>query len=227
MEEKTTLEQPLNLQNETNDNVQEQINNNLGQEETNLQDGSNYGKFKDATSLLNAYNNLEKEFTKKSQKLAELIKEHSSSQSIINTPEEKVAPIPFFKQKDWQNEVSKFFNENPEAKAFAKEIASTLINDRDIANSKNCLKYAYALAELKNKVKPAELLNDSKYLEDIYSNENIKNKIISKYLQDVKQNKNNLMFISGEANSISPTRPNNKPKNLKEASNILKKLLQS
>lgn len=228
MENQINLEQPSNMQTETNGNVNEQINeNNLGQEETNLHYGSNFGKFKDATSLLTAYENLEKEFTKKSQKLAELLKQQSIYEDTASkiVQEEKITPL--FKQKDWQNEVSKFFIENPDAKVYAKEIASTLINDKEIANSKNCLKYAYALAELKNKVKPAELLNDPKHLEDIFSNQNIRNKIISEYLQEIQFNKNNLKFISGEAKSISPTRPNDKPKNLKEASNMLKKLLQS
>ena len=44
--------------------------------------GSNeFGKFKDAESLLMAYNNLEAEFTKKSQKLASLEREESERES--------------------------------------------------------------------------------------------------------------------------------------------------
>ena len=39
------------------------------------QEGSIYGRFKDAKTLLEAYNNLQAEFTRKSQKLAEFQKE--------------------------------------------------------------------------------------------------------------------------------------------------------
>ena len=38
-------------------------------------EGSIYGKFKDAQSLLDAYNSLQSEFTRKSQKLADLQKQ--------------------------------------------------------------------------------------------------------------------------------------------------------
>ena len=37
-------------------------------------EGSTFGKFKDAQSLLDAYNSLQAEFTRKSQKLAEFQK---------------------------------------------------------------------------------------------------------------------------------------------------------
>ena len=38
-------------------------------------EGSIYGKFKDAQTLLDAYNSLQAEFTRKSQKLAEIQKQ--------------------------------------------------------------------------------------------------------------------------------------------------------
>ena len=41
------------------------------------QGSNNFGKFKDVESLLKAYNNLESEFTKKSQKLSMLENENS------------------------------------------------------------------------------------------------------------------------------------------------------
>ena len=47
--------------------------------------GSNeFGKFKDAESLLKAYNSLEAEFTKKSQKLASLESENVKTQNELN-----------------------------------------------------------------------------------------------------------------------------------------------
>ena len=44
----------------------------LEQPTQNLGSKEDFGKFKDAESLLKAYNNLEAEFTKKSQRLAEI-----------------------------------------------------------------------------------------------------------------------------------------------------------
>ena len=63
--------------------------------------------------------------------------------------------------------------------------------------------------------------------DDILKNKKIREKIISEYINDINQNKSNIRLISGEPNIVSPTRIDNKPKTIKEASNILKKLLQN
>ena len=61
-----TLEQPI-LETESNQQTDSTLTEN--------QEGSMIGKFKDAKTLLDAYNNLQAEFTRKSQKLAEFQKE--------------------------------------------------------------------------------------------------------------------------------------------------------
>ncbi len=234
MENNISLEQP-DIQQQSEHNVNEQINNVEEVSNTSsLDNGSNFGKFKDATSLLNAYNNLEKEFTKKSQKLSELMKSNSTNQ-IDDIDTEKLEteqdntkqPTYMFNNKNWQTEVTKFFDKNPEAIKYKKDISNILLNDKVLAQHENCLEYAYALLCQKNQVKPADLLNDPNHLEDIYNNETIKNNIISNYLKGINENKNNIRFISGEPKSISPTRPLDKPKTLQEASKILKKLLET
>ena len=223
MENIETLEQPQMQISDTAD-VNEQINNQeSAMVDDNLQNGSNFGKFKDATSLLSAYNNLEKEFTKKSQKLSELLKQNNLSQTETSSNNET---LPMFKESSWQNKVSKFFNQKPEAKQFAREISNTLIQDKELAKNNNCLEYAYALAKSKNIVEPAKLYDDPKFMQEIMENENIKNKIIAEYLKSVSSNNHNLRLISGEPKFISPTQSQNKPKSIKEASNILRKLLQ-
>lgn len=55
------------------ENLEQPIENNLGSKE-------DIGKFKDTESLLKAYNNLQAEFTKKSQRLAELETESEQKQ---------------------------------------------------------------------------------------------------------------------------------------------------
>ena len=106
------------------------------------------------------------------------------------------------------------------------QIANTIMSDKKLANSDNCLMYAYALEMLKNKVEPAST-NDPKQIEMFANNEKVKDIVIKNYLASVLTNKSNIKVISGEASSISPSPSPSKPKNLKEASNILKKLLQS
>ena len=94
MENNINMEQPIQTEQVTA-NVNEQIiEENSAIVNSDIQEGSNFGKFKDATSLLNAYNNLEKEFTKKSQKLSELMKiNQTTTEETINTKEEIVEPI--------------------------------------------------------------------------------------------------------------------------------------
>ncbi len=55
------------------ENIEQPIKESTGAQ-VDFENGSILGKFKDATSLLNAYNNLQAEFTRKSQKLAEISK---------------------------------------------------------------------------------------------------------------------------------------------------------
>lgn len=225
MENLNNLEQP-EMQTVNNIDANEQIiNEEKAVFDSSLQNGSNFGKFKDATSLLEAYNNLEKEFTKKSQKLSEVLKQSSENISQQNSTIEEKNPI--FKNSNWQSEVSKFFEKNPEAKQYAKEISTTLLSDKDLSKHQNGLEYAYYIAKAKNQVDPASLINDPKYIEEVINNDNIKQKIISNYLQSINNTKTNIKFISGEANKISSISQDNKPKSIKEASNILKKLLQS
>ena len=71
-------------------NTENQVN--LGAKESSV----SYGKFKDATALLNAYNSLEAEFTKRCQRVKELEsalqsaeKEKTPTESQANTDTEK------------------------------------------------------------------------------------------------------------------------------------------
>ena len=76
MEENKNLEQPCEQQQTKTEIIDEQ--------------GSMYGKFNDAKSLLDAYNNLQAEFTKKCQKLSEIEREKQTEQA------------PVFCKDDWQ-----------------------------------------------------------------------------------------------------------------------------
>lgn len=183
------------------------------------QSGSPFGKFKNADSLFEAYNNLQSEFTRKCQKVKELelklndnlsvnsdltenisenivenIKnnnENSVAENLYkNNTENQETDKPQYLNSDWQTNVAEFIKNNPDAKHFAKEISDVLINNKEIANLKNALDISYAMV-LSKKYKPAEvLLNDEDFINSqILSNENLKNKIISNYIKQVSQQK--------------------------------------
>lgn len=232
MEENNMMEQPADL----NSNVGEQI---TKSEEGSDGAGSILGKFKDTTSLLDAYNSLQKEFTRKSQKLAELTKlleektqnsqkeDEKTAQNEQNgtNPPQSEEQRPLFFTSQWRSRVAKFFEENPEAKPHSKEISNILISDPKLASLNNCLDYAFSLVKAKN-TKPVDIDNPST-LSLLAENEKIKNAVIEKYLQSLSASRSNLRFISGEPTTLAVTPTPKKPKTIKDASNILKKLLQS
>lgn len=231
MEEIKNLEQLENLSGV--ENVGEQ-NSQREEVQPNLNDSSsNLGKFKDPANLLSAYNNLEKEFTKKCQKLAELTKSCNQSSSEKNQSQNKDNQSSSIQENnnaiDWTTYAENFVKENPEAKKHAKEIYEILKSDKNLASSPKCLEYAFAICKNSHqKVDTENLLNDPQFLsEHIFSNNEIKEKIIKEYLLSLKNGNQMPRFISGTTQNVSVTIPENKPKTIKDASNILRKLLNT
>ncbi len=141
-------------------------------------DGSSLGKFKDQESLLEAYNNLQAEFTRKCQKLSKLEKEMSNQTG------------PVYEEKDWQQRVSDFLSTHAEAKKFASEISQKIIENPSLYNGQNALNLAYADI-ISKKYKPAdEIINDDKFVNDyVLSNEQIKHKVLEGYINDLRNKK--------------------------------------
>lgn len=234
MEETNYLEQPnsstgvesVGEQNSQEEKVQPNVEDN----------GSNFGKFKDSASLLSAYSNLEKEFTKKSQKLAELLKSEeikNANSTEINenidnnsANEEKSDNLihAFYEDDNWKTYSENFIKSNPEAKKYSSEIYDLIASDKFLSSSPNCLEYAFAIVKQKHQVGTENLLTNQTFLnEHILNNENIKNQIIKNYLSSLSANVPR--FISGTTQNISVTTSENKPKTIKDASDILRKLL--
>ena len=111
MEEKI-IEQPQ-IDTEINSNQNEQM-------VAENQEGSIYGKFNDAKSLLEAYNNLQSEFTRKSQKLAEFQK--------------KLEGNAFF--ENYQT-VDDFIRDTTDSDKYKKEITEILEGDQSLNNLPN------------------------------------------------------------------------------------------
>lgn len=209
---------------------------NFGEREPNpvnnqTETGSPFGKFKDATSLLSAYNNLQAEFTRKSQKLKELEKLNSPSGENVALPQESVPSengeiAPRYKSADWKKQVTDFLAQNPEAKEEAKAISKILLENRDIACSKDCLSLAYKLAIANKYVKPALLANDEEFLgKYIVNNSRAKELIIDEYIKSLKARPTAPATISGQAQSLSPTKPH-KITSLDEAKTTIEKMFK-
>lgn len=173
------------------------------------QDGSMLGKFNDAKSLLEAYNNLEAEFTRKSQKLSEFQKE-----------KEKNAIFENYKNID------EFLNANPNNDEYKKEITEILANNTTVSNLPNKFDVALIIAKEAER-KSANNLNDQEFLDkNVYSNETFKNKIIGDYLSNLNNISSAPKVITGNATNIYFSPNNDKPKTIKQAGEIFSKMLK-
>ena len=177
-------------------------------------EGSPIGKFKNADSLLSAYNELEKEFTKKCQKLSELEKQ--------NTDNAEKAPV--YMSENWRNEIKNFLSSHVAAQNYAKDIAKELMQDSEMAKSKNALELAYAKVLSKNFRSEDSLLEDATFVENkILKNEKIRSRIINEYLDELSKKKAPPMVLSGKGSSLGFS-IQDKPKTLEDAMKIVEKM---
>ena len=197
MEEINNMEQPFCE--ELQDNLGEQKTQNETDQTQQSQEGSIFGKFKDTASLLNAYNSLQREFTKKSQKLAEMSKKNLNDQTGKLEEEKKTgeaftkannenhssAPeTSTFTNANWKTLAKEFLEKNPDAQKHAKEISNILIQDNILAKSPKCFDYAYAMVMAENRVDTETLLKDPTFIEEkILTNSKIKDRIINEFVQ--------------------------------------------
>ncbi len=141
-------------------------------------EGSSLGKFKDQESLLEAYNNLQAEFTRKCQKLSQLEKD-------MSVPKE-----PVYMEDNWQQKVSDFLSTHAEAKQFASEISQKIIENPSLYSGENALNLAWADIISKKYVSPQDMMSDDKFVNNyVLSNEQIKKKVLEGYLNDLRKNK--------------------------------------
>ncbi len=154
---------------------------NLG---TKGQEGSSLGKFKDSQMLLNAYNELQSEFTRKCQKLSDVQKMLDEKTSEAGIEENKQ------KEFAWKNKLEDFLQTHENAKNMIEDITNEMINDDDLAQNEDALEKAYMKVMEKNYKSADSLAKSEEFLNKyIYSNDEIKNKIIKEYvssLQDIK-----------------------------------------
>ena len=172
-------------------------------------EGSIYGKFKDAQTLLDAYNSLQAEFTRKSQKLAEIQKQIEEN-------------AVFSKSDSLEN----ILTNATDLEKYKKEVTEILDNDIELSNLPN--KNFVAVKIIKEaERKTADTLNNQDFIDKYIQNNNaIKDKIISEYLSTLNETQAPPKVISGNSSNIYFSPSLDMPKTLKDASEILTKMLK-
>lgn len=165
----------------------------------------NFGKFKDAESLLKAYNSLEAEFTKKSQKLATLETENEK----IQTEQNKIA--------EQEKRVEEFVSKFEIAKPFSSALKESLANGENLQDK--------AIELISKSYKTAEFYaNDDEFLNNyIFSNQEIKDKIVKDYLSRITQNSPIKVENGGGAISLTPPKM---PTTIQEAGKLAKSIIK-
>ena len=176
-------------------------------------DGSTYGKFKSKEALLEAYNNLQSEFTKKCQALAKM-------QNLDNVN------APSVLQEDWDEKINTFVNNTPEAIDYVEDIKKLVKNDKVVHDSDNPVFEAWSRVATSNFKSPKNLVLDNGFLEKyIFSNETIKKQIVENFINELS--KTTSPKVMGEdVGAKSPLSPSNKPKTLQEAGKIAAEMLK-
>lgn len=172
--------------------------------------GSPIGKFKDVKSLNDAYNSLQAEFTKKCQQLSELTKQKNDN-----------AQAPFFESENWQARLDEFFNKNPQALKYSKQIAEVVVGDKELQKGSFPLMEAYAkVLEQQN----INLLNNQQDEEKFVENlsEQTKEKIVTDYLSKLNVAPTLMQGFGG----VSVASTVNQPKTVAEAGELAKKLFK-
>ena len=204
MEEKEIREQPE----KEISNVQEGIVKNE-ERGTALDDeaSGSIGKFKDAESLMTAYNNLQAEFTRKCQKLSEVSKELEKFEN--SQKKEKAEQTPVFKSDTWKESVSAFLTQNEDAKEYSEEIASEIMADEKLQNSPDALELAWARVMKKEYALPRNLAQNDDFINNqILSQENIRDRVLKEYFTNIQKTKTPPIIASkGVVASVGQKQP--------------------
>lgn len=183
--------------------------------ETDAADGSNdkneaLGKFRNPEELLKAYGELEREFTRRSQRLAEAEKKLAAAEAPYDPDE-----------KEWKETVDKFFEKIPAAKPFAGRMAREIMRHPELKKDRACLANALVgvlAAEFRT---PEQLMSDGQFLKDhVLTSTVVKAAVIEGYLKGLREGQPPVVMRDG--GQFGPA-PRKNPKSIEEAGDLFLK----
>lgn len=171
---------------------------------------SAYGKFKDLETLLRAYDSLEAEFTRRSQKLKELERETG------NRGKREVAPENPQGERD---ALETFLNEFPRAKAYREKLTAAAVN----GEAENAERTYIGILENEILKSESKLSDRDFLLSAVSADPTISGEIVNAYLKRLINSKPQTVFGGGNALVAPPRRPND----LKEAASMAENYLKT
>ena len=165
--------------------------------------GGMYGTFKSADALYEGYKNLLSEFTKKCQKLSEFEKE--------KTQENKPS------KKEIEEDLSAYLLKNADAKNYSEQLKEKVMSQNEGTNFENAWA-GIVMDTLKSK--DSQKYESPIFKKYVFDDEQLKNKVIEIYLEELKANKPPVVLNSDSGQQISKIDPV-APKSLKEAKRLM------
>ena len=175
-----------------------------------------YGKFNSLESLVDAYNSLQSEFTRRCQKVKELEREIEMSNS-------KNQPNKEFEENDILREKSTILQIFPQTKDMVESLVEIAEKNGDNQNGR--LYRAYAEILLKEKEESEKMYNSLEYLtKQVELNPSLYESVVRSYLNKINSHAPSLHLTSG--NGTAFITPPSKPKTITEAGNLAKEILE-
>lgn len=166
--------------------------------------GSLPEKFKNPEELMRAYRELEREFTRRSQRLAE-------AEKRLREAEAPFAPT----REEWKETVDKFFEKFPAAKPFAGRMARELMRHPELRRERGCLGDALMRVLVSEFRTPEQLMSDGQFLKDhVLTSTVVKAAVIEGYLKGLREGQPPAVMRDGGQFGPAPRR---NPKSIEEA----------
>ena len=196
--EQPTME-PANVLNETEEKS--------AVSEVGSQQQADLGKFKSVEDLMDAYNSLQSEFTKKCQLLSQTLKDKTENEGQEG-------------QTFNESSFNQFLEENDKAKNYADEIKN-LVSEKGSASFED----AWGRAILNHLNNDKNNSSDPLINQYVLSNEELKNKVIEDYLERLKGANSPYIMSSSGGERLSSVLPDN-PTSLEEAKVLTRKMFE-
>ena len=178
------------------------------QEESEAERGVPIGKFKNVEDLYQAYNNLQSEFTRKCQRLAEIEKDKTAEQQAHNQFEEQ------FKA---------FLYENQDAFSYADEIRKRVDADENLKAQEKPFDKVWS-EMLFEKLSSPNKAEEPMVQNFILNDEKLKNLVIQDYVKQLQGNKTPFVMSSNSGERVTkPATPN--PDSFEQAKKIVLDML--
>lgn len=190
--------------------VNTEMQNDLQAQETSeAERGVPLGKFKSVEDLFEAYNNLQAEFTRKSQRLSQLEKDKSSKNDKV--------------ENNFDDRFRMFLSKNQEAEFYADELKTRVLENESLADDEAAFDKVWA-GMLYEKLSAPNKAKEPLIQNLILKDNDLKNLVIENYMKQLQSQNTPIVMSSGTGERVTKTVAP-KPDSFEQAKKVVLDLL--